>query len=117
MTTTAIADIPGLTIDADAIAKGILAMIDDAGDTESATVIKFGMLPVKWLDMAERQLRGSLMDKLKLSSVEVQLDDCLVLLRNEHGDPEFYEVKFSRLISDAMSQIGKAIYRHAEMVV
>lgn len=98
-----------VTIDADKIAKGVIRMMEEAGDDESLTVMKFGMLPKKWIDMIEEQMRASFREKLMLVGGK---DERTVIY-----DGQIVTFSFDELIQEALHEICLALYSNTEMVV
>ena len=112
------------TINADAIAKGVLAMMrerhlvtDDAEDDE--TLIRFGMLPKRWMDMIEQSVTAVICERHSVTSHEKVTGIVMTVIKTGDGDDD-YEVmtfKLSELISEMVHEVSLALYSNVEMVV
>lgn len=121
---------PIFTIDYDAIAKGMIGLMEQAGDTESLTVMRFGMLPKKWLDMVESQLRERLMRDIK-PLVDGTKASYAILGKIDEYDPDVVSVplqwsrkfggrdEFSikKAMSEILHELSLAFYSNVDMVV
>lgn len=79
----------GLNVNTHAIAKGIFDMIPD----DDRTCMVFGMLPLAWMDMAERLIREQL---------------AMTQYRNLEGDELelFAKAVKPKIVSDIMQQLA-----------
>lgn len=114
---------PFLRVDAEAIAKGFIAM----WEPEDRILLRFGMLPAKWMDVLEKMLRESLTEKLRFrdcenGSVNVyytpDVDDAPygeVLIPGELAVCR--EVDFDQMHKDVLHEITLRLYDQVEMLV
>lgn len=101
------------TIDADAIAKGLLAMVPNLGE-DYEVALKFGMLPAPLMDLMDRMLKEKAekifdaqyppLDAKKYPS----LAGCWQTMRSDF---------IAGFVRSCSKQVSTAMYAHAEMVV
>ncbi len=100
-------------IDADAIAKAMLAMVPDLGSSYEGA-LAFGMLPAPLMEMLDQQLTRKAEEIIDAKYGQV--------------DPKLYpsiagfwlpaRAKFIKdFVRECSSQVARAMYRHADMVV
>ncbi len=102
-----------VTIDADKIAEGMLEMFTE----EERTVLRFGMLPAKKMEILEKQIRESYREKLGITSDD---DNQTAMLKGNHPNPEahdFHEFSLNKLVSETVHEIGLALYKIGDLVV
>ena len=116
---------PGIKVDFDAIAKGMIRMMEEAGDATSVNVIRFGMLPKVWVDMAEKQFKELFDEKFASyrkateyasSLIGVPYDPEDIIYPDVPGGP-CREFKFKDLMHEVMHELALALYGSVKMVV
>lgn len=112
-------------IDFDAIAKGLIRMMKEAGDETSLNVMRFGMLPAKWVELAEREFKAKFDEQFAyyrhvakyvydLLGQEYDPDEIHVVAKP--GRPP-YEFSFKKLMAEVMHELALALYSNTKMVV
>jgi hypothetical protein len=110
-----------VTVDADAIAKGVLAMMrerhamtDDAEDSE--VLIRFGMLPKRWMDLIEKSMWSVVEERFQVTDYERRKDSVTTMIRTA-DDYEIVTFQPSKLIAEMVHEVSLALYSNVEMVV
>jgi len=110
-----------VTINADAIAKGTLAMMrdQDARGDSNETLIRFGLLPAKWMEMIERQMTDVLCERFLVNNYEKTKGEVTTIIRHS-ADPDDVTVETFRIkdvVSEMLHEVTLALYSNVEMVV
>lgn len=92
--------LPGLKIDTANIGRGIYDMIVDAGQEH---IVSFGMIPVQFIDLCEKQLRE------KIVAIAAAKVECTP----EEFQPFVDQEKLNALVNPIMHEVSVAIYRTA----
>lgn len=102
------------TIDADAIAKGLLAMIPQLGE-DYEVALKFGMLPAPLMDLMDRVLKEKAEEIFDAKYPPINdpkkypsLAECWRTLRTDF---------ITGFVRSCSRQVSTAMYAHADMVV
>lgn len=108
----------GVRVDAKAIAHGLLEMMREESE-DNEVLIRFGMLPAKWMELVERQMDSVIRERYSLLPKEQDRKDEHTVLINP-GDPELSHVetfRVSRLVAEMVHEVCLALYGSVEMVV
>jgi hypothetical protein len=97
-----------ITIDADAIAEGLLEMFTD----EERTVLRFGMLPAHHMERLERALRN----KFEEYAAYRDGEECVAMLKDDQ-DKAFVRFRMDALVREAMRKVTLALYDIGDLVV
>lgn len=98
---------PHITIEADKIAEGFVGMLDE----EETTILRFGMLPAKKMELLEKQLREKF---ASLGTSDIDENDLHYLHTRDEGIIEFSVKDVTRR---AMRLITNEIYARGNLVV
>lgn len=109
-------------INAKGIAKGILAMMRErhaaSGDAEDdETIIRFGMLPKRWMDILETQMTDVICEKFLVNNYEKRTGEVTTIIRHEDGDHSVETFKIKDLVSEMVHEVSLAMYGEVEMLV
>jgi hypothetical protein len=103
-----------LNCDAKAIAEGLVKLMGEE-DPNNVALIRFGMLPAKWMDRVKKSCEELLVDKLH---VDPNGDSDMVLFRDVDEQGEcLVRVHPKRIVSEMLHEISLALYGCVEMVV
>lgn len=102
----------GTTIDADAIAQGMLPMFSP----EERTVLRFGLLPAAKMELMETALREKFIDILrqqliKERNLSPEADAPMITLSTEGRKMQ------ATFVKEAARAVTLALYKHGELVV
>jgi len=114
-----------VTIDARAVAEGVLAMMGEhyalTGDPESdETLVRFGMLPAKWMTMVEEQMESVIRERFDLLPAgRDNRDEYHTIIRDPEAEDSYRMVQFSvrALVQEMLHEVTLAMYGSVEMVV
>jgi hypothetical protein len=106
-----------ITINADAIAKGVLEMMRErhalTGDAEDdETLVRFGMLPKRWMDILESQMTSVICERFKVSNYEKRTGEVMTML-----DDGAFTFKLRELVNEMVHEVSLAMYGNVDMVV
>lgn len=109
-------------IDAENLAKGILALMREESE-DNELLIKFGMLPAKWMEMIDKMLREKFLGmSVKLADLLEGFEDFLLSkgdldkrVMSIGGVPHEFDI--DKLVSEAVHEVALALYGAVEMVV
>lgn len=114
-----------ITMDADAIAKGVLAMMrerhlasQDAEDDE--TIIRFGMLPARWMNMLESQMDAVIRERFDLlPKRSSDRDEYTTIIKDPNAEDGHRMVTFKMrdLVNEMVHEVSLAMYSNVDMVV
>jgi len=101
-----------LTVDMKPIASGLLNMMREQ-DENNETLIRFGLLPAKWMETAEEQFKASIRDKLPIAE---DGDKCAAAFVVDGGYVvEHFSMK--ELANEFSHELALALYGAVDMVV
>jgi hypothetical protein len=113
-----------VTINADAIAKGVLAMMREryavSRETEdSEDLIRFGMLPKRWMDMLESQMTNVICERFNIAEHEKAKNEVTTIIKTGDGDDDYATVTFNprELVNEMVHEVTLALYANVAMVV
>ena len=113
-----------VTINADAVAKGVLAMMRErhaaTGDSEdNEDLIRLGMLPKRWMEMIESQMMTVICDRFQVNQYEVRRGEVTTIVKTGDGDDELDVMTFSlkELVREMVHEVSLALYANVEMLV
>lgn len=98
-----------ITIDADAIAAGLLEMFTD----DERTVLRFGMLPAKKMEILQKQMEASFRERFTFDTG----DQCTARVKRDGDAHEIVDFSMSRLVSEAVHEVCLALYKIGDLVV
>jgi hypothetical protein len=96
---------PGITINAKAIAQGVIDMMDE----NEVAAIRFGLLPKRWVDMLEVQMESVVRSRFNDAKGEA--------FYGFVGDHFYDHVKIKDVVSQMVKQVCHEMYGCVEMVV
>lgn len=100
---------PGITIDPDSIAEGLLEMFDE----DERTVLRFGMLPAAKMEALQRILEAKFREDFPNSGTS----DRLVAVMQVPGLPRHHEFSMKKLVAEAVREVSLALYKIGDLVV
>lgn len=98
-----------VTINATAIAKGMLDLFDE----NERTVLRFGMLPHNHIQLLERTLE----DKFRNTYPNCETGDALTAVIDAEGWPRYVDFSMKKLVSECVHEVTLELYAHGDLVV
>ena len=103
-----------LNCDAKAIAEGLVKLMEEE-DPNNVALIRFGMLPAKWMDRVKKSCQELLVDRLH---VDPNSDEAIVTFANPDEQNRYcVDVHPKKIVSEMLHEISLALYGCVEMVV
>lgn len=103
-----------MTIDAEAIAKGLIEMMEE-DDPNNVALIRFGMLPAKWMRTVEKMLGEVISERLHC---DPKSESDIVVFSEQGEDGRCVaEIRPRAILSEMLHEVSLALYRSVDMVV